>query len=647
MKLRMTLGMKLSAGFVLVVLLLAISSTNSVISLNGASDGFSNYRTLARDTNLAGRVQANLVLARLEMKNYLLSSGERGLDKYTERFAAVNELFAQAQAEIQQPQRVKLIQETAPLLQEYQATFNDVRSLMEQEKTTYYGDLTDLGNAMLQTLEQAHKQTTSVEDEKLLGNLTSALLLARLHIVKWYDQHQASDIETSERLLREEIPQQVEGLRASTVSVQLDITLATFMKQRADYLSGLEKLKKLVADRDEKVLRTLDVIGPVIADKLEAIKLSVMDDQNELGPRLQSENSTSTKVLLLVSAIAIAVAIFASIALTRHITSRLNKAKNLANTLASGQLNVKSTDQGHDEISELFTALNNMAGNLRDMVRDILGASNEIGQSAGNLMTLTERSRRGAQEQQLETDQVATAVNEMAATAHEVSASVTQVAEASEKAEGQVQQGQNVVVQTQNNIHLLAGSVKDTAREIDELRNETISIGRILDVIRGIAEQTNLLALNAAIEAARAGDQGRGFAVVSDEVRSLAQRTQESTSEIQALIERLQSGANQAVASMEKGEELTNACVSLSDDANKALQDINQSVAVMYSMATQIATAAEEQSQVAEQINQSVIKVRDISADSLSSADDSAASSNQLSGLANSLQKLVGRFSLS
>ena len=647
MKLRMTLGMKLSAGFVLVVLLLAISSTNSVISLNGASDGFSNYRTLARDTNLAGRVQANLVLARLEMKNYLLSSGERGLDKYTERFAAVNELFAQAQAEIQQPQRVKLIQETAPLLQEYQATFNDVRSLMEQEKTTYYGDLTDLGNAMLQTLEQAHKQTTSVEDEKLLGNLTSALLLARLHIVKWYDQHQASDIETSERLLREEIPQQVEGLRASTVSVQLDITLATFMKQRADYLSGLEKLKKLVADRDEKVLRTLDVIGPVIADKLEAIKLSVMDDQNELGPRLQSENSTSTKVLLLVSAIAIAVAIFASIALTRHITSLLNKAKNLANTLASGQLNVKSTDQGHDEISELFTALNNMAGNLRDMVRDILGASNEIGQSAGNLMTLTERSRRGAQEQQLETDQVATAVNEMAATAHEVSASVTQVAEASEKAEGQVQQGQNVVVQTQNNIHLLAGSVKDTAREIDELRNETISIGRILDVIRGIAEQTNLLALNAAIEAARAGDQGRGFAVVSDEVRSLAQRTQESTSEIQALIERLQNGANQAVASMEKGEELTNACVSLSDDANKALQDINQSVAVMYSMATQIATAAEEQSQVAEQINQSVIKVRDISADSLSSADDSAASSNQLSGLANSLQKLVGRFSLS
>ncbi|MAS24238.1 MAG: hypothetical protein CMI08_12435 [Oceanospirillaceae bacterium] len=647
MKLRMTLGMKLSAGFVLVVLLLAISSTNSVISLSGASDGFSHYRTLARDTNLAGRVQANLVLARLEMKNYLLSSGERGLDKYTERFAAVNELFAQAQAEIKKPERVKLVQETAPLLQEYQATFNDVRSLMEQEKTTYYGDLTGLGNAMLQTLEQAHKQTTSVEDEKLLGNLTSALLLARLNIVKWYDQHKASDIETSERLLREEIPQQVEGLRASTVSVQLDITLATFMKQRTDYLSGLEKLKKLVADRDEKVLRTLDVIGPVIADKLEAIKLSVMDDQNELGPRLQSENSTSTRVLLLVSAIAIAVAVFASIALTRHITSRLNKAKNLANTLASGQLNVKSTDQGHDEISELFTALNNMAGNLRDMVRDILGASNEIGQSAGNLMTLTERSRLGAQEQQSETDQVATAVNEMAATAHEVSASVTQVAEASEKAEGQVQQGQNVVVQTQNNIHLLASSVKDTAREIDELRNETISIGRILDVIRGIAEQTNLLALNAAIEAARAGDQGRGFAVVSDEVRSLAQRTQESTSEIQALIERLQNGANQAVASMEKGEELTNACVSLSDDANSALQDINQSVAVMYSMATQIATAAEEQSQVAEQINQSVIKVRDISADSLSSADDSAASSNQLSGLANSLQKLVGRFSLS
>ena len=645
MKLKLTLGKKLFAGFALVVTLLAISSSGAIFSLSDASTGFTQYRELARDTNLAGRVQANLVLAGLAVKDFLISRGERGLQRYQERFTTVNQLFAQAKAEIKKPERVNMIREAEPLLQQYQNAFSEVEKLIEQENALYYGDMTRLGGAMMDAAQQAIDN--GYGSEKLVGNISSSLLLARLNIVKWHDQHKPADYDKAHQLLTEEVPAMMAEIQGSPfISEPLLEALATLEQHRSSYVASLERLHTLLLARDKKVSDTLDTIGPVIADKLEQVKLSVMKDQDILGPALQSSNQTATRVLILVSLGAIIAAVVAAIFLTRHITRRLQAARTLADTMASGQLNIHNSDRGQDEISDLFNALTEMAGSLRTMIRDILGASDDISDSAKNLMGQTERSRNGAREQQSETDQVATAVNEMAATAHEVSASVSQVAEAADNAEGQVKHGQDVVSQTQSNIHKLAASVKSTASEIENLRNESISIGRILDVIRDIAEQTNLLALNAAIEAARAGDQGRGFAVVSDEVRSLAQRTQESTEEIQALIERLQNGANQAVSSMEQGESLTHACVSLSDDADKALRDINESVAVMNEMATQIATAAEEQSQVAEQINQSVITVRDISSESLASADDSAASSNQLSSLASGLQKLVARFSI-
>ncbi len=644
---RITLGKKLFAGFALVVLLLALSSSGAVFSLQDASLGFTQYRGLARDTNLAGRVQANLIEARLAVKDFLISRGGSGAERYQQRMQQVNELFALAGKEIQQTERAALIRRATPLLQQYQMTFAEVSTLIEQENTIFYDRLSGLGNAMLATLEQSEAAGNSLDSEKQLTRISSTLLLARLNIIKWFDQHTSADHDRALQLLDQQMPAQIAELQSSAgLNSELQSSLHILDDQRRRYVSAVAELQQLLTGRDNRVSNILDVTGPQIADLLEQVKLSVMQDQEVLGPRLQADNQLALNVLVVISILAVIVAIAAAFWLTRHITGRLLQARNMARTMASGQLNVHSNDRSNDEISELTAALNDMAASLRAMIRDILGASDDIQAYAGNLAAQTERTRSAAGEQQYETDQVATAVNEMAATANEVATSVTQVADASDKAGEQVRNGLGVVDRTQQNIHSLAQSVKDTAHEIEELRTETISIGRILDVIRDIADQTNLLALNAAIEAARAGDQGRGFAVVSDEVRSLAQRTQESTEEIQQLIERLQNGANQAVTSMEKGSSLTGACVELSDEASRALKEINSSVVVMNEMASQIATAAEEQSQVSEQINQSVITVRDISSGSLASADESAASGSQLSALSATLQKLVGRFSL-
>ncbi|WP_221793904.1 methyl-accepting chemotaxis protein [Oceanobacter mangrovi] len=643
----MTLGQKMLAGFAAVVLLLALSSSNAIFSLNDSSQGFEQYRALARDTNLSGRVQSNLAMARIAVKNFLISRDEQSLGQYQERFRVTNELFGQAQSEIQQPQRAALIAETGPLLLQYQQTFEEVVQLVQQENSLYNDTLSRLGKEMLTTLDQSHTVETSILVQEQLREITSTLLLARLNVVKWFDRHNTDELQQARQLLDSQLPRLLTQLQqAPDSNADLNALLGQLDSQRQQYLNALTSLQGLMQQQDIKITDTLDVLGPQIADKLEQVKLSVMHDQDELGPLLQAANHKAFNILVVISVIAFVVALVISLILSRHITSRLHRASQIARNIAAGQLNVSSQDQGQDEISELMRSLDQMASNMRDMIRDILTASEEISASSKSLLGHTSETRKGANQQQEETDQVATAVNEMAATAHEVASNVVQVADTSDHASGVVKNGLGIVANTQSNIHSLAASVRQSAAEIAELRNEAIGIGRILDVIRGIAEQTNLLALNAAIEAARAGDQGRGFAVVSDEVRTLAQRTQQSTEEIQSLIERLQEGANQAVASMEKGNSLTESCVSLSDEATKALNEISNAFVQMNQMATQIATAAEEQSQVSEQINQSVIKVRDISSKNLHSADASAAASSQLSVLSGNLQKQVARFVL-
>ena len=647
MHIRITLGKKLFAGFTLVVLLLALASSGAVVSLQDASAGFVQYRSLARDANLAGRVQANLIMMRIAVKNYLISRGQSGLPEYEERLQKVNELFAVAQQDIHQPDRAALITASTPLLTQYQQTFTEVSGLIGQENHIFYDQLSQQSAQLLATINDMQEQSTDLSTERLLTALGSEFLQARLSIIIWFDRHDNDELSSATERLSNKLPAlQQQISQSAPLPAALLTALADFDRQRLGYLENLNTLEQLLLSRKRKVSEVLDVTGPQIADKLEQVKLSVMHDQDTLGPQLQADNQQALLVLIVISVLAILVAIAAAVLLTRHITRRLISACGIAQTMASGRLNIQCRDDGSDEISDLMHALDNMAGSLKNMVREILTASDDITGSAARLMGLTEQTKDGARRQQSETDQVATAVNEMAATAHEVATSIAQVATASDDAGQQVKNGLEVVARTQKNIHSLSGSVQDTARQIAELHTETIGIGGILDVIRGIAEQTNLLALNAAIEAARAGDQGRGFAVVSDEVRSLAQRTQESTEEIQTLIERLQNGADAAVESMEKGTSLTHDCVSLSDEATRSLNDINDSVAVMNEMTVQIATAAEEQSQVSEQINQSVINVRDISSNSLVSADETAASCSQLNALAANLQTLVGRFSL-
>ncbi|MCG5536308.1 methyl-accepting chemotaxis protein [Ectothiorhodospira mobilis] len=309
-----------------------------------------------------------------------------------------------------------------------------------------------------------------------------------------------------------------------------------------------------------------------------------------------------------------------------------------------GDLSHRLEVRGSDEICQAAQAFNAMMDNFRDLIARVLDSTAHLAKAASDLAAITERTDAGVSKQRSEVDQLATAMNEMNATAQEVASNAQQGADATSEAQSAAQGGKEVVSGTMARIGQLADEVQQAADVIRELDKDSDEIGKVLDVIRGIAEQTNLLALNAAIEAARAGEAGRGFAMVADEVRSLANRTQSSTQEIQEMIERLQQASRKAVTVMEESKESAQSSRDSASEADQALDAINHAVATINDVNSQVASAAEEQSAVAEEMNRNVTSISDAAEENAQGARQTTEASEQLSRLARELQDLVGRF---
>ncbi|WP_346356450.1 methyl-accepting chemotaxis protein [Pseudomonas aeruginosa] len=371
----------------------------------------------------------------------------------------------------------------------------------------------------------------------------------------------------------------------------------------------------------------------------------------EAGRQLRESTASRDRASLwLIAALALAFGCVAGWAINRQIVRPLDEALAQAEAIAAGDLGKRPqnplTLQRRDELGQLQRVMQRMGDSLRELVGRIGDGVSQLASSAEELSAVTEQTRAGVNSQKVETDQVATAMHEMAATVQDVARNAELASQAARQADEEARQGDAVVDQAVTRIERLASEMDVSSEAMARLKNESEQIGSVLDVIKSVAEQTNLLALNAAIEAARAGDAGRGFAVVADEVRGLAQRTQQSTAEIEGLIQRLQQGAGEAAERLENSRSLTASTVELARRAGAALDSITRTVSDIQNMNLQIATAAEQQSTVAEEINRSVLSVRDVAEQSAAASEQTAASSGELARLGTQLQAQVGRFRL-
>ncbi len=310
----------------------------------------------------------------------------------------------------------------------------------------------------------------------------------------------------------------------------------------------------------------------------------------------------------------------------------------------SSDLTLRSNINSNDELGALSQSFDSLLEKFHRTLTDVVTIVSSLHEASKQLATSSEITNTHINKQRLETDMVATAMNEMAMTAEEVSKNAANTASGVEVANIQAIQGQAIVKTTVTSIDRLAGQINLSAGSLNKLSSDSQDIGRVLDVIKGIAEQTNLLALNAAIEAARAGDKGRGFAVVADEVRSLASRTEESTQEIQNMIEILQKGSSDAVSIMNDSNQKAETSVESATKAGQALEQITQAVSSINDMAAQIATAAEEQTSVNEEISRNISNISVISDKTSQEAEKTHDSSKQLEALSGKLDLLVSQF---
>ncbi|QNF17554.1 methyl-accepting chemotaxis protein [Aeromonas jandaei] len=298
----------------------------------------------------------------------------------------------------------------------------------------------------------------------------------------------------------------------------------------------------------------------------------------------------------------------------------------------------------NDELGTLAKGFGEMQTNLRTLVSEVSGSVVQLSSAAEEISSVASQSANNMHSQQHELNQLATAMNEMQATVQEVSRNTSDAASAATSASETAELGAKTVNDSIQRIERVASAIESTAVVIRQLGDDSRNIGMVLEVIRGIAEQTNLLALNAAIEAARAGEQGRGFAVVADEVRTLAKRTQDSTSQINNIIAELQQRAEQAGSTMQQSQDLMNTTVATAREAGESISQISGSVSSISHMNIQIATATEEQGAVSEELNRNVVNISHASEEVASGATQMAQACNELNHLATQLQEMVRRF---
>ncbi len=516
-----------------------------------------------------------------------------------------------------------------------------------------------VGGISLLQMQRMDDNSTRVEQEWLpsilaLNDLSRDFLRIRALTLRLFINRDAQQMHTAEQgleTLKEQLSEAQERYRKLISSPAEQTVFDRYIAAQTAYMREQNKFVEL--SRQDKLEEVRAVVnGELNAHANDAsIALADMTELNKKGAQASIAEgnavfATAISWVVVFIVLAVVLTVVLALVLTRSIVKPLSEAVEVARTVASGDLSKSIQVEGADEPAQLLEALKAMQLGLRETIQHIADSSNQLASASEELHAVTEDTNRGLHQQNNEIEQAATAVNEMTSAVDEVARNAVSTSEASRESERTAQRGRDQVLRTVTSISSLAENVTATAGEVGDLANKIRDISKVLEVIRAIAEQTNLLALNAAIEAARAGEQGRGFAVVADEVRLLAQRTQQSTQEIEQMIGGIRQGTDHAVTAMQGSNTLAHSTLELAQSAGQALDEITRSISEINERNLLIASASEEQASVTREVDRNLVNIRDLSLQSSAGANQTSASSQELSRLAIDLNSLVSKFRL-
>ncbi|SUD31556.1 putative sensory transducer protein YvaQ [Pseudomonas fluorescens] len=518
--------------------------------------------------------------------------------------------------------------------------------------------LVSLGGLALWKMQQIHEATVALQTNWLpsvrqAGKIEAVTLRVRLDALHYATESDSQKDASLTRLyaLKNTLAQAISDYEPLISGNEERSVYEQVQRGARDYL---EKLVVLIdnskTNTDEQSQKYINQVTVPLANNLQAsidelIRINESGaEQSAILANQQFDNGLLLTATIIVMAIILTLLI--AILFTRSIIRPVQSLLAATQKIAEGDLRTQVDVSGQDELTELQRSTQAMLDSLKSTIRHIADSSTQLASAAEEMSAITRESNAGIQQQSMETEMAATAVNEMTAAVEEVARNAVSASQSTQASERSAGMGRERVEQTIESIEKLTGTVENTRIEMAGLAQQAQDITRVLDVIRSIAEQTNLLALNAAIEAARAGEQGRGFAVVADEVRALAHRTQLSTQEIELMIQGIQSGSNNAMLSMQQSSVDAGETLAIAHDAGIAIGQIAQAISDINERNLMIATASEEQAQVARSVDQNLMSIRDLSLQSSSAASQTSIASGELSSLAVSLNKLVTRFSL-
>ena len=486
---------------------------------------------------------------------------------------------------------------------------------------------------------------------QLLGQVNQEFLMIRAGTLRLLISEPAERSRGADTLeaLRKALAKERQDLDRLIQNAGGKALLATFDQSLARYESFQRKIVELALQN--RMEEAIEITRGELNEHARNTSQAVHDliDLNRKAADAASDHALQVAAsafqgVVVAMILAFIATIILAMLLTRSIVQPLAEAVGVAEVIAGGDLTRTFQVVGNDEPARLLRALQAMQRSLRETIQGISDSSNQLASAAEELNVVTEDSTRGLHQQNHEIEQAATAVNEMTAAVDEVARNAVATSEASRESDETAQHGRQQVIRTVDSIGLLADDVTQTATEVERLAGQVRDISKVLDVIRSIAEQTNLLALNAAIEAARAGDAGRGFAVVADEVRALAHRTQQSTQEIEQMIGDVHQGTDKAVHAMQLSNERARTTLELARAAGEALDGIASAISQISERNLVIASASEEQAQVAREVDRNLVNIRDLSLQSSAGANQTSAASQELARLAIDLNNLVARF---